>query len=238
LEADRLKPNSINHYGTTDTTYDQSASRRDCRAEVVITFRKWQERMSFIKLFSAAILMTLALSLAGCNSSSSSNSSSGPGMDAMAGAMDAQDAARKKQDQDAAGKAAADQQAAAAQAAQNPPPPERKAVGSRPQMEGGGYFRAIGSARRHVMNVVDNLSWIQGVRSFKAEEGRKPKNNDEFMNVVVKRYDLQLPRIEEDEEYLYDPNGESDGDFGQLFVVKQQTAAADPAAPATPAPAQ
>lgn len=153
----------------------------------------------------------------------------------MANQVDAQNAARKQQEQDAAAKAAAAQQAAAAQAAQTPPEPEKHAVGSRPQMEGGGYLRAIGSARRHVMNVVDNIAWIQGVRSFKAEEGRKPKDNNEFMKVVVPKYELQLPRIEEDEEYLYDPNGETDGDFGQLYVVKKQTPATDSAAPpATP----
>jgi hypothetical protein len=196
--------------------------------------------MPFSKLLVVTLLATFICSGVGCDSSSNSSSSDsgGASMDAMAGAMEAQDAARKKQEEDAAAKAAADAQAAASQSAQNPAPQERKAVGSRPQMEGGGYLRAIGSARRHVMNAVDNIAWIQGVRSFKAEEGRKPKDNNEFMKVVVPRYELQLPRIEEDEEYLYDPNGESDGDFGQLFVVKKQTAAADPAAPSPPTSAQ
>src|SRR6185312_16111922 len=137
----------------------------------------------------------------------------------------------------AAAKAAADQKAADAAAA-TPAPPEMKKVGDRPAPEFGGYFGAIAGARRHVMNVADSLSWIQGVRSFKAEEGRKPKNNDEFMNVVVKKYDLQLPRIEADEEYLYDPNGESDGDFGQLYVVKKQNAAGEPPSTPTAAPAK
>jgi hypothetical protein len=54
------------------------------------------------------------------------------------------------------------------------------------------------------------------------------------MKVVVPKYELQLPRIEEDEEYLYDPNGESDGDFGQLYVVKKQTAAPAPPTPHSP----
>jgi hypothetical protein len=53
------------------------------------------------------------------------------------------------------------------------------------------------------------------------------------MKVVVTKYELQLPRIEDDEEFLYDPNGETDGDFGQLYVVKKATAAPAPA----PAPA-
>ena len=46
---------------------------------------------------------------------------------------------------------------------------------------------------------------------------------------------FQLPRIEADEEYFYDPNGESDGDFGQLYVVKKQDAAGEsPSTPTTP----
>jgi hypothetical protein len=102
-------------------------------------------------------------------------------------------------------------------------------------------------ARRHVMNVVDNIAWIQGVRNFQGTYGRNPKDTKEFMNVCVKENDLQLPRIEADEEYLYDPNAESDGHFGQLYVVKKPSPAdaADPsgpapaaAAPATPAPAK
>jgi hypothetical protein len=61
------------------------------------------------------------------------------------------------------------------------------------------------------------------------------------MKVVVPKYELQLPRIEADEEYLYDLNGETDGDFGQLYVVKKQTAEAAPgtsAQPPAPAPGQ
>ena len=167
--------------------------------------------------------------LVGCGSSGSS-SSGGASMDQLAGQVDAQKAAQKQQDDAAAAaKAEADKKAAdAAAAAQSQPPVEQKKVGGRPAPEFGGYYGAIAGARRHVMNVVDSLSWIQGVRSFKAEEGRKPKNNDEFIKVVVPKYDLQLPRIEPDEEFLYDPNGESDGDFGQLYVVKKQTAESTP----------
>ena len=152
-------------------------------------------------------------------------------MDQLAGQVDAQKSAQKqKEAAAAAAKADADKKAAdAAAAAQAQPPAEpMKKVGGRPAPEFGGYFGAIAGARRHVMNVADALSWIQGVRSFKAEEGRKPKNSEEFMKVVVTKYDLQLPRIEADEEYLYDPNGESDGDFGQLYVVKKQTAESAP----------
>jgi hypothetical protein len=180
------------------------------------------------------VLLAVVACSGGCGSSSSSSAGSGGGgssMDDAAGAVDAQNAARKQQEAAAAAKATADQAAAQA-AAQAPAEPEKKAVGSREVVAGGGYYSAIIGARRHVMNVADSISWIQGVRSFKAEEGRKPKNNDEFMKVVVTKYELQLPRIEADEEYLYDPNGESDGDFGQLYVVKKQTA--EGGSPSTP----
>lgn len=166
-------------------------------------------------------------------------------MDQMAGAVDAQKEAKKQEADAAAMKAAADQKAASDAAAATPVQPEMKKVGDRPRPEFGGYFGAIAGARRHVMNVVDNLAWIQGVRSFKAEEGRKPKDNNEFMKVVVTKYELILPKIEPDEEYLYDPNGETDGDFGQLYVVKKGAVpdnapvpGSPPAAPgAAPAPA-
>jgi len=169
----------------------------------------------------------------GCGSSSSS-SGGGASMDQLASQMDAQKAAQKQQDDaaaaSAAAKAEADKKAADAAAAQAQAPAEMKKVGGRPAPDFGGYYGAIAGARRHVMNVADSLAWIQGVRSFKAEEGRKPKNNDEFMKVVVTKYDLSLPKIEADEEYLYDPNGETDGDFGQLYVVKKQTAESSPPA--------
>jgi len=58
------------------------------------------------------------------------------------------------------------------------------------------------------------------------------------MKVVVPKYDLQLPRLEPDEEYFYDPKGESDGDFGQLYVVKKQTAAGSAPTPGSTPPAK
>ena len=185
-------------------------------------------------LFGCTLTIAIAINLIGCDSGSGKK---GASMDQVAGAVDAQKAAKQQEAANTAAKAAADQQAAATQPAEQ----QKIAVGSRPQMEGGGYFRAIGSARRHVLNVADSIAWIQGVRSFKAEEGRKPKDNNEFMKVVVPKYELQLPRIEADEEYLYDPNGETDGDFGQLYVVKKQTAEPAPGGssqPQAPAPGQ
>ena len=175
----------------------------------------------------------LVFGLSGCDSSGSK--SGGASMDQMANAVDAQKAAKQQEAAAAAAKAAADQKAAEAAAVAPAPAPTEppKKVGDRQtQGLGGGYYAAIIGARRHVMNVVDSLAWIQGVRNFKAEKGRKPKDTAEFMNGCAKVYELELPRIEPDEEYLYDPNGETDGDFGQLYVVKKGTAESSPPAPA------
>jgi hypothetical protein len=176
------------------------------------------------KSFAGCLLcMALAVSLAGCGSS---GGGSGASMDDLAGAADAQNVARKQQEAATAAKGAADKQAAEEQAkaqAANPPAAPMKKVGDRPIEKTGSYYGAIIGARRHVLNVVDSLSWIQGVRSFKAEQGRKPKDNAEFMKGVVSYYQLQLPALEEGQEYFYDPKGETDGDFGQLYVVEKQS---------------
>jgi hypothetical protein len=178
--------------------------------------------MSILKWMIGCVLaVSFAWGVSGCNSSSDS-SGGGSSLDDLARATDAQKSSRQQQDSADAARKAEEEKKAADQAAAAQAAP--KAVGSRPAPEFGGYYGAIAGARRHAMNVADQIAWIQGVRSFKAEEGRKPKNNDEFMKVVVPKYDLQLPKLEPDEEYLYDPNGESDGDFGQLYVMKKQAA--------------
>ena len=189
--------------------------------------------MSNFKSSCLAVVGVALLATLGCDSSGG-KSGGGASMDQVANSVDTQKAAKKAEEDAAAAKAAADQKAAqdAANAQANAP---QKVGGRQTQGLGGGYYAAIIGARRHVMNQVDAIAWIQGVRSFKAEEGRKPKDNKEFMTVVVTKYELQLPKIEEDEEYLYDPNGDTDGDFGQLYVVKKAAPPADAAAPPEPA---
>jgi hypothetical protein len=184
---------------------------------------------------SVVIVILLAVAAIGCGSSSKSGGG-GTSMDAMAAQLDAQNAARKKQEEAAAAKAAAEQQAAAAQAAQTPVEPEKKSAG-RGKVQFGGYFGAIAGARRHIMNQSESWAWKQAVSHFKATEGRKPKDHDEFMNKIVIPLGIDLGFKEEDEEFLYDPNGESDGDFGQLYVVKKETPPADASSPAA-APVQ
>jgi hypothetical protein len=194
------------------------------------------------RIAGCVFVSVMALGVAGCDSSSSSKSSSsggGTSMDALAGQVDAQNAAKKQEEAANAAKSAADAAKAAAErkaAEDQAMAQQKKAVGSREVVAGGGYYPAIIGARRHVMNVVDSISWIQGVRNFQGTYGRKPKDTKEFMNVCVKENDLQLPHIEADEEYLYDPNGETAGDFGQLYVVKKQDAPSEAAASAGTTP--
>lgn len=141
----------------------------------------------------------------------------------MAGAVDAQNAARKQEEAAAAAKAAADQQAAQAAAAATPAEPERKVAG-REGVGEGGYYTAIVGARRHVLNQAESWAWKQAVGSFRATEGRLPKDHDEFMKKIVVPLGIDLGHIEEGQEFLYDPKGESDGNFGQLYVVEKEPA--------------
>ena len=169
------------------------------------------------------LTIAIASGFSGCDSSSSSNSG-GASMDQMAGAVDAQKTAKQQDETAAAAKAAADKKAAEEQAAKPPAEPEKKVVGRAPVAPGGGYYSAIIGARRHILNESESWAWKQGVGSFRATNGRKPKDNNEFMKQVIAAMDIPLPHKEENEEYFYDPKGETDGDYGQLYVIEKQPA--------------
>ena len=169
------------------------------------------------------LVMAIGIGLPGCDSSSSSNSG-GASMDQMAGAVDAQKMAKQQDETAAAAKAAADKKAADEAAAKPPAEPEKKVVGRDPVAPGGGYYSAIIGARRHILNESESWAWKQGVGSFRATNGRKPKDNNEFMKQVITAMDIPLPHKEENEEYFYDPKGETDGDYGQLYVIEKQPA--------------
>jgi hypothetical protein len=176
--------------------------------------------VNFIGRWSLAIACLLC-SL-GCGSSSDSGANGGgSSMDQMAAQLDEQAAAREQEEARVAADKKAQEEAAAKAAAEAPP--ERKKAG-RASVEPGGYANAIIGARRHALNEAESWAWKQAVNSFRAEHGRKPKDHDEFMNKIVKPLGIDLGFKEEDEEFLYDPNAESDGEFGVLYVVKKQSA--------------
>src|SRR4051812_35689658 len=84
------------------------------------------------------LIFAISICFAGCGSGG------GASMDQMAGAVDAQKAAKQQQDEAAAAKAAADQKATAtATPAQAPTEPPKKVGGRQTQGLGGGYYAAI-----------------------------------------------------------------------------------------------
>jgi hypothetical protein len=173
--------------------------------------------MKVYKFHAGLLLVGLLVTSVGCGSSGGSGSNPGGGasMDEMAGAVDQQNAARKQ-----AADAAAAKAAEAVAATQPPAEPERKVAG-REGVAPGGYANAIIGARRHILNKVESLAWIQAVQHFQATEGRLPKDHAEFMNKIVIPLQIDLGHIEEGQEFLYDPKGESDARVGQLYVVEK-----------------
>jgi hypothetical protein len=132
--------------------------------------------------------------------------------------------AEKDAEQQAATQAAEAEAAkqAAASAPQSPAEPARTEAGRAPIGEGG-YLVAIGGARRHVLNRVDDLAWTQAVQHFQATEGRLPKDHNEFMTRVIEPEGIPLGYIEEGQEFLYDPQ---EGQWGTLYVVEKAPAPA------------
>jgi outer membrane murein-binding lipoprotein Lpp len=175
--------------------------------------------MPTIKPFIGFVLtISIALGVSGCDSSSSSG---GASMDQMAGAVDAQNAAQKQAAEAVARKAEEDRIAAEKAAAAKPAEPERKLAGREAVAPGGGYYKAIIGARRHVLNQADRLPWLQAVQHFQATEGRLPKDHNEFMKKIVEPLEINLGYKEENQEFLYDPH---EGQWGEVFVVAKEPA--------------
>jgi hypothetical protein len=164
-------------------------------------------------------LTLLSVGLIGCDSSGGSGGG-GASMEQMAAQVEAQKAAQQQQEQAQQRKA---QEAQAAAAAAQQEEQQRQLAGRAKVEPGGGYYRAIIGARRHVLNVADRLPWMQAVQHFQAEHGRLPKDHAEFMSRVVEPLDIDLGYIEEGQEFLYDP---SEGDWGELYVVEKVEAPA------------
>jgi hypothetical protein len=167
------------------------------------------------------ILILLGIGVVGCNSSSSNSSGGGASMDQMAASLEAQNTAEKKEQERLEAERKAEEARQAAAAASQPAAERPRQVAGRPGVGQGGYFTAIVGARRHVLNKVESWAWKQAVNSFRATEGRKPKDHDEFMNKIVIPLGIDLGYIEENQEFFYDPNAESEGDFGVLYVVEK-----------------
>lgn len=179
--------------------------------------------MSGCKFFSLFLLGTIVVN---CTSCDSSGGRKGASMDQVAGAVDAQKAAKKNEADAAAANAEADRKAAEQAAAAQPAEPQKKLAGRDAVAPGGGYYKAIIGARRHVLNQVDKLPWLQAVQHFQATEGRLPKDHNEFMKKIIEPLQINLGHKEENQEFLYDP---SEGQWGELYVVEKEPAGTGPA---------
>ena len=158
-------------------------------------------------------MLTLAvgtLVCLGCNSSDEAPRG-GRSMEEMAAAVSAQ----RESKTDEAESSLTQQQPGPSEAA--PSEPTRQ-VAEREGAGEGGYYTAIVGARRHVMNRVEDLAWIQGVQHFQAEHGRLPKDHDEFMSRIVEPLGIDLGYKEPDQEFLYDPSA---GQWGEVYVVEK-----------------
>lgn len=92
----------------------------------------------------------------------------------------------------------------------------------------GGYAGAVFGARfwaEHQMTI--NLI-KKGLSLYNAEHGNYPKTHDEFMEKIIKEGQIQLPELDEGQEYIYDPED---------HTLKFQAIASEeePVAEATPA---
>jgi hypothetical protein len=161
--------------------------------------------------------------LVGCGSPADS-SGGGASMEEMAARLDAQEAYQKEQQaaaekksQEAAAREAAGAEEAS-QAATEPAAASERQVAGRERVGEGGYYTAIVGARRHVLNRVEDLAWVQAVQHFQATEGRLPKDHNEFMTRIVEEHGIDLGFKEENQEFLYDP---SQGQWGEVYVVEK-----------------
>jgi len=185
----------------------------------------------------------------GCDSGSAGGGG-GSDMDALAAQLDQAkqaEADAKAAAEAAAAKAAADQQAAeeaaqrkaqedaaAAAAAAAQPAGGPTTAGAGTVGQEGGYMSAIVAAHRHITTRVDNLAWTQALQHHKAVTGEMPKTNEEFLKIMDEG-GIPLPELEQGQELFWDP---SEGDWGTLYIVEPNPAAAQPGEqPATP-PAQ
>ena len=151
----------------------------------------------------------------------------------MAAALDAQRAAEQNEQGRLEAERKAEEARQAAAAAALPPAERPRKVAGRAPVGEGGYLTAIVGARRHILNQVDSWAWKQAVSHFKATEGRKPKDHDEFMKKIVIRHEIPLGHIEEGQEFFYDPNAETEdgSDVGVLYVVEKVDEPASDQAP-------
>lgn len=71
--------------------------------------------------------------------------------------------------------------------------------------QAGGYLGAVASARFTAVNQMTINLYTHALQLYNAEKGHYPKTHEEFMEKIIKYNHIQLPELEEGDEYLYDP---------------------------------
>ena len=68
-----------------------------------------------------------------------------------------------------------------------------------------GYLAAVGNSYVVAMDKIAEMQIIQSIELYRAEnDGKYPKDYDEFMDKVIKHYDIRLPMLPYYQEYSYD----------------------------------
>lgn len=192
----------------------------------------WHHRSSIL------LLASLGAIGAGCNSSSNSGSATSNARDMADFAImleepkppvapPADDPALADQraiESAPSDESSADPSATSESVSGEPPADQGRAVAGRAPIGEGGYFVAIGGARRQILNRLEDLAWTQAVQHFQATEGRLPRDHQEFMTKIIEPLGIDLGYKEEDQEFLYDPN---EGQWGTVYVVAKEPAPAE-----------
>jgi hypothetical protein len=151
----------------------------------------------------------LGVAVIGCDSSSNTKSSGGASMSDMAAALDAKTAAEKSEQQRLEAERKAEEARQAADAAANPQIEVVTAHSPKKgrSLEGGGYLSVVAGTRfwaEHQI-ILDNITYA--MKLYQAEHGRFPKDQEEFMNKIIKPNlpATRLPELPEGWEYYYDP---------------------------------
>ncbi len=80
---------------------------------------------------------------------------------------------------------------------------------------GGGMGTTALSTYVRVQEKMEFLAVDQALTLYKATNGELPKSHDEFMEKVIKANQINLPKLQEGDKYVYDP------EKGQLMVDKK-----------------
>jgi hypothetical protein len=81
-------------------------------------------------------------------------------------------------------------------------------VGEKGRGYGQGVIATPAASFWAVREKIEFLKIEQAMQLFKATEDRAPKDNDEFMEKIIKANNIHLPELPEGDRYMYDPKTE------------------------------